>query len=403
MKKILIVGNGGREHAISWNLANDPNISKVVNIPYRKNFAEVLNLIKKESVGLTIIGPEGPLADGIVDFLNSQGVRNVFGPTRKMARIESDKFYSYELMGELGIPQANSVRCVSVGEVEDAIKEFEEPVLKCRGLARGKGVRVYSSQEKARMDLSSFVKEFGEEILVAERLRGQEFSVFGIADGENVLPFDIAFQDHKPVYDGDKGPNTGGMGAYGPVEIAPKKLVNKIAEDILMPIVRKINYKGFIYAGMMLTDKGLKVIEFNARFGDPEAQPAMMMLENSLYSPIALSLEGKVCQAKLTFKEGASCCVVLASKGYPNFFQTGLPISGIDEAEEMQDVKIFHSATKFEDGKWLTDGGRVLGVTSYSEKGIEEAQRLAYEAVKKINVPGGFHYRTDIAGKVITK
>ena len=326
---------------------------------------------------------------------------NVFGPTREMARIESDKFYSADLMNELGIPQAQYAKCFSASSIREAIRKFEEPVLKYRWLKAGKGVRVYSSQEEAESDLESFVKEIGGEALVAERLYGQEFSVFGIADGKNLLPFEIAFQDHKPAYAGDRGPNTGGMGAYGPVPIVPKELVRTIAEDIMLPVVRRINYRGFLYAGMILTEEGPKVIEFNARFGDPEAQSAMMLLENSLYNPIRLSLEGKVSEAPLTFNEGASCCVVLASKGYPGKYKKGLPISGIEEAEEISGIKVFHAGTKLKHGIWFTDGGRILGVTSYSRAGIKEAQRLAYEAISKINIPGGFHYRPDIGDKAL--
>ena len=228
---------------------------------------------------------------------------------------------------------------------------------------------------------------------------GREFSVFGIADGKNVLPFEMAFQDYKRLNDGNKGPNTGGMGAYGPVPFVSDKMLKKINEEIMIPIVEKTQHRGFLYVGMMLNEGDLKVIEFNARFGDPEAQPAMMLLKESLYVPLKLSLEGKVLESSLEFKEGASCCVVLASKGYPENYKIGLPISGIEEAEKVEGVKIFHAGTKFENG-WVTNGGRVLGVTSYSERGIAESQKLSYEAASKINIPGGFHYRKDI-GEIV--
>ncbi len=398
MENILIVGTGGRERALGWNLSKDNEVSYV---PAEESFADILKLVERKKIGLTIIGSEELLAEGIVDFFHSHGVSSVFGPTKEMTRIESDKFYSYDIMQGLGIPQAHSIECTSLRDIERAISFFEEPVLKYRWLAKGKGVRLYSSQDNALGDLKSFVNEFGEEVLVAERLHGQEFSVFGIADGKNILPFEMAFQDHKPLYDGDLGPNTGGMGAYGPVPIAPRDVVLNVVENMMLPVVRNLNYKGFLYAGMILTDEGPKVIEFNARFGDPEAQPAMMMLSDSIYLPLKLALEGKVSESSLPLRGGASCCVVLASKGYPGKYGKGLPISGIDEAEKIEGVKVFPAGARFENDQWLTSGGRVLGVTAYSRMGIVEAQRLAYEAVSKINTPGGFHFRRDIAGKAI--
>lgn len=401
MDKLLIIGIGGRERALGWNLSQNDRVLEILYVPTGEKFQDILNLITDKKVNMAIVGSEEPLFGGIVDFLNFHGVR-VFGPTMEMARVESDKFYSFDLMNKLGIPQAHAIKCVYLSEIEEAIERFEEPVLKCRWPKKGKGVRVYSSQQEAKNDLGDFVTKFGLETLVAKRLYGQEFSVFGIADGENLLPFKMAFQDHKPAYDGDAGPNTGGMGAYGPVPIASKQLIEKIAEEIMLPIVRRINYKGFLYAGMILTEEGPKVIEFNARFGDPEAQPAMMMLAESLYDPLKLSLEGKISEASLSFREGAACCVVLASRGYPvRDHEKGLPISGIEEAEKIEGIKVFPAGAKFEKGKWYTNGGRVLGVTSYSVQGIEEAQKLAYKAVSRISVPRGFHFRRDIANKAI--
>ena len=401
MEKILIVGTGGREDALGWNLSQSREVDEVLHVSAGEEFPDILKLIREERIGMTIIGSEEPLAGGIVNFLNFHGIDSVFGPTIEMAKIEFDKFYSYDLMNDLEIPQAHSVKCFSVSDIREAIRKFEEPVLKYRWLKAGKGVRVYSSQKEAESDLDSFVAEIGEEVLVAERLYGQEFSVFGIADGENILSFEIAFQDHKQLYDGDKGLNTGGMGAYGPVPIAPRELVEKISEDIMFPVVRRINFRGFLYAGIILTDEGPKVIEFNARFGDPECQPVMMLLKDSLYTPLKLSLEGRVSESSIAFKEGASCCVVLASRGYPNKYKKGMPISGIEEAKKIEGIEIFTAGAKFENGGWYTDGGRVLGVTSYSKNGIVDAQRLAYKAVSKIDIPGGFHFRKDIANKAL--
>ena len=403
MEKILIVGTGGREDALGWNLSQSREVDEVLHVSAGEEFPDILKLIREERICMTIIGSEEPLVGGIVDFLNFHGIDSVFGPTREMAKIEFDKFYSYDLMNDLEIPQAHSVKCFSVSDIKEAIQKFEEPVLKYRWLKAGKGVRVYSSQEEAESDLDFFVRDIGEEALVTERLYGPEFSVFVIADSKNILPFEIAFQDHKRLYDQDKGSNTGGMGAYGPVPIAPRELVKQISEDIMLPVVRRINYRGFLYAGMMLTNEGPKVIEFNARFGDPECQSAMMLLEDSLHTPLKLSLEGRVSEASLTFKEGASCCIVLASKGYLGEYEKGLLISGVEKAEKIEGIKIFPAGVRFENDGWYTNGGRVLGVTSYSKEGIAEAQKLAYEAVSKINIPGGFHYRKDIANKAINK
>ena len=397
MEKILIVGNGGRENALRWHLSQNDKVSEVVCISPKENFNNIEKLIRRKKIDLTIICSEEPLSQGIVDFLNLKGINGVFGPTRKMSLIESDKFYSYDLMDELNIPQACSLKCSTLHEIFDAIGDFEQPVLKYRGLAGGKGVRVYSSQEEAENDLENFVKTFGKNILVAERLHGKEFSIFGIADGKNVAPFEVAFKDCKKLVDGDTGPNTGGMGAYGPVPFVSRELINKITDEIILPVVKKTNFKGFIYAGMMLCEDGIKVIEFNSRLGDPETQPMVMLLESNLYDSIKSSLEGNVEKSSVKFKKGAACCVVLASRGYPENYNVGFSISGISEAEKMEGIKVFHAGTKFENNSWTTNGGRVLDITSYSSDGINPARKLAYEAVSKINIPGGFHYRKDIS------
>lgn len=416
MKKVAIIGSGGREHAIGWNIAKYNDIEKIFFIegnggteegkgknvaikPIRKNFHKLSDFLKYEKIDLAIIGPEQPLSEGIVDFLNNEGYFNVFGPTQEQTRIESDKFYSYDIIKKLEIPQARGIKCITIEDIRNALNKFENPVLKKRGLAAGKGVRVYNSIAEARRDLASFVLENGTEVLVSERLFGEEFSVFAIADGRNILPMEISFQDHKRLYNGDKGPNTGGMGAYGPTSIASRNTINQMIENIMIPLVEGIGFKGFLYAGMIMTSNGPKVIEFNARFGDPEAQPAMQLLNNSLYEPLSLALNGKLNEAKLDFLQGASCCVVLASNGYPTKYKTGFPIHGIDEANSIRNVKIFHSGTRLDNKRLLTNGGRILGVTAYSNKGLKEAQKLSYEAVSKIEIPEGFCYRTDIGDK----
>lgn len=427
MKKILIVGSGGREHALGWKLSQNEGVSEILYAPgnagtqeekgrnilidgtKKENFPTLLKIIEHENIDLTIVGPEISLAEGLVDFLNLRGYNNVFGPTRAASKLESDKFYSYDLMRELNIPQAKSTKCFTI---EDAIRAINERatekgiVIKSRGLTSGKGVSVCNSKEQALSEIISHSEKYGAEVLVAEKLFGEEFSVFGISDGNKVSPLEISVQDHKSLFDGDKGPNTGGMGAYAPAPIASSDDIKKISGEILNPIILKMKeqgneYKGFIYVGMISTKDGNKVIEFNVRFGDPECQPVMMIIKTDLYKPLSLALEGKLDEANIGFNSGSACCVVLASKGYPKSYKKGFPITGLEQARKIKNIKIFHAGTKLDRNNIITDGGRVLGVTGYSPEGIIHAQQLAYEAVSKINIPGGFYYRKDIASKAI--
>jgi phosphoribosylamine---glycine ligase len=427
MNKVLIVGSGGREHALGWKLTQSPEVSHVIYAPgnagtqegkgwnihvdgsKKENFPVLKDFVFTEKIDMIIVGPEAPLDDGIVDYFNSYGYDRIFGPTKYASLLESDKFYSHDLMNDLCIPQADSRKCYSTVEAIKTIKAKSTPdgvVIKARGLTGGKGVTVCNSQKQALKEIIDHADRYGPEVLISERLFGQEFSVFGISDGYNFSPMEISFQDHKPLLDGDKGPNTGGMGAYGPAPIASAEIVRYVSDDMMAPIIREMKnrgneYKGFLYGGFMMTRTGPKVIEFNIRFGDPECQPAMMMLKSDLYQTISASLDGKLDKVKMEFNPGAACCVVLASKGYPENYQKGLEITGLDKASSIPGVKVFHAGTKSFDNKILTSGGRVLGVTGYSEKGIADAQRLAYNGVFKIGVPGGFHYRMDIADKAL--
>lgn len=423
-KVVAIVGGGGREHALGDNIGKSDKVSKVlylpgnagtqegkgINVPLngakKENFAALADLIEKEDVSEVIIGPEAPLNAGLEDFLRYRGYNRVFGSSQAASVLEADKFFSFDIMRNLGIPQAHSIKCCTTDEAVRAINKTGYTVIKARGLTEGKGVTVCNSAKKALTEITNHATLYGPEVLIAERLFGQEFSVFGISDGNIVVPLDISLQDHKPLLDGDKGPNTGGMGAYGPAPIAPVSVVRQVANEIMNPVVQKMKevgmeYKGFLYAGMIMTEQGPKVIEFNIRFGDPECQPAMMMSDGSLYDAISLSLDGKLSEAEIKFKEGASCCVVLASDGYPLKYEKGFPISGIDEANSIEGVKVFHAGTALKDGNVVTSGGRVLGVTAYSKEGIRAAQQLAYEGVSKISIPGGFSFRTDIAEKAL--
>ncbi len=428
MDRVTIIGSGGREHAIGWKIAQSPNVSSVLfspgnagtidtkmsNLPLDgrnpKNFRALRDLFSNQYVSeLIIIGPEAPLAEGIVDYLESQGIYGVFGPKKAAAKLEGDKFYSYDLMQKLRIPQAISTKCTTTEEAIEAIKRMANEngiVIKARGFTEGKGVTVCDTKEEALEEIVKHMGKFKQDVLIAERLTGQEFSVFGISDGGYVLPIELSVQDHKPMLDNDKGPNTGGMGAYCPAPIASRETVKRITEEIMIPVVQQMKkqnneFRGFLYAGMIMTPEGPKVLEFNVRFGDPEAQPLMMMIKSDLYEILSLANEGRLDKAKIEFNPGASCCIVLASKGYPEKYEKGFPISGLEEASKIDSVQVFHAGTKFENSQVVTNGGRVLGVTAYSPDGIREARNLAYSAVTELKIGGGFHYRADIALKAL--
>jgi phosphoribosylamine---glycine ligase len=427
MKKIMILGSGGREHALGWKLGQSDQVLEVIYAPgnggtaegkgrnieidgsKKENFPKLFDIVNNLDIDMVIVGPEVPLANGIVDYFNFRGYDRIFGPTQKASLLESDKFFSYDLMEKTGIPQANSIKCYSKKEAVEAIEKMASDrgvVIKARGLTQGKGVLVCGSKEQALMGINNHLRNYGSEVLISERLYGEEFSVFGICDGERVSPLEISLQDHKPLLDEDKGPNTGGMGAYGPAPIASREMVKKITKDFMHPLINKmkeqgIEYKGFIYGGVIMTESGPKIIEFNVRFGDPECQPAMAIVRNDLYRVLSLSLEGKLNQVEMEFNRGASCCVVLASKGYPEKYKKGLEVRGLDYANEIEGVKVFHAGTRVDNGRILTSGGRVFGVNGYSQYGIKKARELAYEGVSKISVLGDFHYRKDIANKAL--
>ncbi len=421
----MIIGSGGREHALGWKLAQSVHVQEVLYAPgnggtaegkgrnllldgtKKENFPILADIIKAEEVNLTIIGPEVPLAEGIVDYLQEKGIDRVFGPTQAAAQLETDKFFSYDLMNELQLPQAAGVKCYSLEQAMTQIRKspWENGlVLKARGLTGGKGVVVCYSIAEALEKMAYFGK-YGQKILLSERLEGEEFSVFGISDGKEVIPVEMSVQDHKRLYDCDRGPNTGGMGAYAPTSNGDVNTIRYITEHIMSPLVRKMNddgieYKGMIYAGMMMTKSGPRVLEFNVRLGDPECQALMMMIDSDLYEIISNAVDENMNDKMIAFKTGAACSVVLASIGYPGDYARYLPISGIN-GNYSKDVKIFHAGTKKAGGTMVTTEGRVLSVTAYAKGGIATARNRAYEVVEKIHVPGGFHYRTDIAHKAI--
>jgi len=420
MTKVLIIGSAGREHALGWKISQSDDISTVfyapgnggteenkgINIPIdatkKENFEKIYEFIISEKIDMVIVGPEGPLTEGIADYLNKKGYNRVFGPSKKASLLESDKFFSYDLMNKLNIPQSESVKCYNLEDAIKAINEKTKPegiVIKARGLTAGKGVSVCHSKNEALKEIELHSAKYGSEVLIAERLIGQEFSVFGLSDGTKVYPFEMAFQDHKRLMDDDEGPNTGGMGAYGPVSFIPREMIIYICKNMFTPIIQELKkmgtiYKGFIYAGMIMTNDGPKVLEFNVRFGDPECQPAMMMLKSDLYKLLSAVLEGRHCD--IQFNSGAACCIVLASRGYPGTYKKGLPIYGLENIEN-KNIKIFHASTKKEGNIIISDGGRILGVTGYSPDNIKDARNVAYDVISQICIKGGFIYRKDIA------
>lgn len=434
MGKALVIGSGGREDSMGWKFAQSDNVSAVFHAPgnagteggkrvnigidgaKKDNFEKLYNFVKDAHIDMVVVGPEAPLAAGVVDYFNERGYNRIFGPTQRASPLESDKFFSFDIMDDIGVPQANSIKCYDLEEARMAIRELstqEGVVIKARGLTGGKGVAVCDSRDIALQEIDQHRKEYGPEVLIAERLFGQEFSVFGISDGNKISPLEISVQDHKRQLDGDQGLNTGGMGAHCPAPIAPRDVVLDVANRIMTPVVQRMKeigreYKGFLYAGMIMTEEGPKVIEFNIRFGDPECQPAMMMLKSDLYNSLSLALDGKLESKDLEFNPGAACCVVLTSQGYPEDKykkNLGLDITGLDAAESLPGVKVFHAGTKRDGDRILNSGGRVLGVTAYYPyltESIKHAQKMAYSAVSRINIPGGFAFRKDIASKALS-
>jgi phosphoribosylamine--glycine ligase len=444
MAKILVVGGGGREHALGWSISQHADVETVyfakgnpgtradekcqnliIDGTKKENFHDLLDFVNDNRVDMIVVGPEQPLVDGIVDYFHAADFRNIFGPTSNAALIEADKFYSYEVMDRAGIPQARSIPCYNIEAARKAIPEVASErgvVLKARGLTGGKGVSVFDTQEQASSKLEAFIKAYGQELLVAERLYSEEsydeeFSVFGISDGERVIPFIMSIQDHKRLLNNDKGPNTGGMGAYGPATVANSDIVRMVADKMMTPLVRKMKelgneYKGFLYAGVMMTKQGPKILEYNCRFGDPEAQPSMMMLKNGLYMPLRYALEGDLRMANIEFNEGAAVCIVMAANGYPdsNYVKQmkGSLIGGLDDVKRLDNTKVFHAGTSTdEQGRVITDGGRVLGVTARSDT-VKDAIRKAYVAADRINElttelnnRNVFIYRRDIADKAL--
>ena len=416
--RVLVIGSGGREHALAWKIAQSPLVKKVfcapgnagtvnvaenIDIP-SDNIDALLQFATVTGIGLTIVGPEQPLVKGLVDSFEESGLR-VFGPSQRAAEIEGSKVFCKDLMKKYGIPTARYESFDSPDQVKLFTKEDEPVVVKASGLAAGKGVILCSNAEEARSAVQSIMQEkafgnAGDQVVVEEFLTGQEVSLLAFTDGKTVLPLDSA-QDHKAAFDGDKGPNTGGMGAYSPALVFTEELKQQVIDEIMIPVVRAMAkegryYRGILYAGLMLTESGPKVLEFNARFGDPETQPIMMRIKNDIVPIFEACIDGTLAKQSLQWRQEPTICVVMAAKGYPSSYEKGKEISGLNSDENQQAV-VFHAGTKLENGKVLTNGGRVLGVTALGSD-INQAIKNAYSAVDKIKWDG-IHYRKDIGNK----
>ncbi len=426
---VLVVGGGGREHALAWKISQSPRVEKVfvapgnagtardlVNVPIAAtDKAALIQFAKDESIDLTIVGPEAPLVAGLVDDMEAEGLR-VFGPSREAAELEGSKVFCKNLLHTANIPTAGYQTFRSGDEairyIKDRYPEPGEPahvVVKADGLAAGKGVIVCSTRDEAldAIDRIASRREFGEagdELIIEEKLIGQEASVLAITDGETIVTLPAA-QDHKPANDGDTGPNTGGMGAYCPTPMIDEEMMTKIESDVLVPIVHAMKrarrpFKGVLYAGLMMTAAGPKVLEFNVRFGDPECQPLLMRLKTDLVDILEAAIDSRLAELEpLEWDQRPSICVVMASEGYPGDYEKGREITGLDEADAVDGVKVFHAGTKLVDTQVVTDGGRVLGVTAIGDT-ISGAKLQAYTAVKQIRWRGAW-CRKDISDKAL--
>jgi phosphoribosylamine--glycine ligase len=418
--RVLVVGGGGREHALVWRLAPNPTIDRLFAAPGNPGIAReatcvgvgaddvpgILDLVERERIDLTVVGPEGPLVAGLADELAARG-RLVFGPSRDAARIEGSKAWAKALCERHGIPAARSRTATSLEEGIRALDQFEPPyVVKADGLAAGKGVVIAEDREGAVVALEDALErrafgEAGSTVLVEEFLTGREVSAFALSDGRDVLPLALA-QDFKRVRDGDAGPNTGGMGAYSPVPFVDEAAAARIVDEILVPTVKAMHaeatpYRGMLYAGLMITQEGPKVLEYNARFGDPETQVLLPRLGSDLAELCLACAEGNLSLYRANVAPQACVTVVLASDGYPDVHETGFEISGLEAAESVDGVHVFHSGTAERQGRVVTAGGRVLSVSALGD-GLAEARTRAYEACSRISFEG-MHYRRDIAAR----
>ncbi|MDQ6969854.1 MAG: phosphoribosylamine--glycine ligase [Mariprofundus sp.] len=421
--KVLVVGGGGREHALCWKLKRSPSVHEVVCAPGNpgikaearcvnvgaEDIDALMALAAAEKPDLVVVGPEVPLVAGLANQLRAAGFA-VFGPDKAAAKLEGSKSFSKRLMYEANVPTARFEVHVDADEAVETIRVWGAPiVIKASGLAAGKGVIVAQSEQEAidavrDMLAGNSFGDAGSQVIIEEFLVGEEASCLFIVSGDTILPL-ASSQDHKALLDGDMGPNTGGMGAYSPAPCVTDAVADAVLETIARPIVAALKQKGaefigLLYAGVMLTDDGLKTLEFNVRFGDPECQPLMCRLKSDLGEVLLAAAEKRLDGIELEWQEGSALCVVVASDGYPAAFEKGQTIAGIDAVEAMG-ATVFHAGTAEVDGVLVNAGGRVLGVTSVAAS-VKEAQQLVYAALKKLDWPGGF-YRRDIAYRAVAR
>ncbi|EGT4598701.1 phosphoribosylamine--glycine ligase [Clostridioides difficile] len=413
--KILVVGGGGREHAICWKLSKEKNVEKIYCAPGNAgianvaecvnigdtNIEELLKFAKENEIGLTIVGPEVPLVMGIVDEFEKEGLR-VFGPNKKCAQLEGSKAFSKEFMIKHNIPTAKYKEYTNLEKAISEIDSFGYPVvIKADGLAAGKGVVIPENREDAIATLKEMMsdKKFGaagDKIVIEEFLKGIETSILAFVDNDTIVPMASA-KDHKKVNNYEQGPNTGGMGTFSPSEIYTEELANKVKETVLEKTLEGfkkdgLNFKGILFVGLMITEDGEKVLEYNVRFGDPETQSVLFRLETDLHEIMEAILDNKLKDIEINYSDEEAVCVMLTSGGYPDSYEKGKIITGLENLDD--DIVVFHSGTKMLDGNLVTNGGRVIGITAKSAT-VKDAAEKVYENIKKINFEG-MHYRTDI-------
>ncbi|MBI5874203.1 MAG: phosphoribosylamine--glycine ligase [Candidatus Omnitrophica bacterium] len=427
--KILVIGSGGREHALVWKIAQSMHVKKIYCAPGNAGIAQLAECVSISSdnisgllefacnndIGLTVVGPEAPLVAGIVDEFQKAGLK-IFGPAQNAARLEASKAFAKQVMLDQNVPTGHAAICLGIDEANEALSAIESfpVVIKADGLAAGKGVVICKDEETAletltNMQVRKVFGNAGNTVVIEEFLEGEEASILVLTDGDEAIPL-ASSQDHKRVFDNDEGPNTGGMGAYSPAPVVTDELLRQVMDDVVYPVIRGMKaegapYHGILYAGIMVTKQGTKVLEFNVRFGDPETQAVLARLDSDLVEAMLWTI-GEAKKPDLKWKGEASVCVVVASGGYPDDYKKGKVIDGLDKASKIKDVVVFHAGTKMSQvasakSQVVTDGGRVLGVTALG-KDIKAAIDNAYKAVSLIHFEG-MHFRRDIGWRALKK
>lgn len=422
--KVLVVGSGGREHALVWKIVQSKRVKKIYSAPGNPGILQhaecvdiraddvqsLMEFARKNNIDLTVVGPELPLTLGIVDLFEKEGL-SVFGPSKSASEIEGSKVFSKRMMKVSGVPTADAMVFDSKEMAMDYIKEKMFPVvIKADGLAQGKGVIIANDLNEASSAIDSMLVkgifgDAGRRVIVEDYLVGEEVTFLAFTDGETIVPM-VSSQDHKRVYDGDKGPNTGGMGAIAPFPLIGKKQEEMVIEQIIRPVIKRMEkegrrYKGILYAGLMMCKDGPKVLEFNVRLGDPEAEVVLPLLEADIIDIMESIITGKLDQSDIKWKDGASVCVVLASKGYPAEYTKGVEIKGLSGPGKDKDLMVFHAGTSFDNNRLVTAGGRVLCISAVGKE-IADARDKVYSGVSKINFDG-MHFRRDIGAKAASK